>query len=193
MVLLCGSHHTEAGKGLLSVDTIKKSAASPKCLEQGFSDFSLDVGGEFPTVLIGNSIFKGNPTLIRAFGEQLFAIDYPEEKGSPYRISAVFFDRKERMACRIVHNEWQCFISNWDVKYKGKEFSIWRDSRDIVLKMRSNPPHELIIDRLDMLYKGYRIVVGTDGQTTISYPNGSVWFRLNGAKLFDNNAAIVIE
>jgi len=193
IVLLCGGHHTEAGKGLLSVDTIKKSAASPKCLEKGFSDFSLDVEEKFPAVLFGNSIFKGNPTLIRAFGEKLFAVDKPEEPRGPCRINAVFFDRNGKMACRILSNEWQGFVSNWDIKSTGKELTIWRDRRDIVLKMRSNPPHELVIDRLDMIFRGYKIVVDTEGITTIYYPNGSVWYRLNGAKLFDNNAAIVIE
>ena len=191
--LLCGSCHTKATNDLLSDATIKKATQSPKCLEQGFSCFKLDVGERFPVVLLGNSNFIGNPTIIRAFGKRLFAVDKPEEPGGPCIISAMFYDREGITTCRIVHNEWQGLSSNWDVECIRNKFTVRRANREIALRMQSNPPHELVVDRLDMFYKGFRIVVDTDGRTTTYLPDGRMWFQLNGARFIGNDAVIVIE
>lgn len=192
ITLLCGDCHIRADKKLLSDITIRKAAKKPKCLEQGFSHFPLDVGERFPVVLLGNSTLTGNPTIIRAFGKRLFAIDKPEEPGGPFRISAMFYDREGNEACRIVRNEWQGLASNWDITCIGTEFTVRRAYREIALRMRSSPPDELVIDRLDMFYKGFRIVVEADGRTTTYLPDGRMWFQLNGAVLTGNNAVIVI-
>jgi hypothetical protein len=192
IILLCGKCHAEVTKGLLSDATINKAGKSPKCLEQGFAHFALDVGERFPVVLIGNSTFIANPTIIRAFGTRLFAIDKPEIVGGPCRISAIFYDRVGNEACRIVYNEWQGLTSTWDITCIGNEITIWRADREIALKMHSNPPEKLVIDRLEMFYKGFRINVDTEGQTTTYLPDGRIWFRLNGAVFVGNNATIVL-
>jgi hypothetical protein len=193
IVLLCGDCHTRATKGLLSSDTIKKASRNPKCLEQGFSHFPLDVGEQFPVILLGNSTFVGNPTIIRAFGKPLFIVEPPEESGSPFRISAAFYDRLGNEVCRIVQNELQGLTSNWDITNVGRKISVRRAHRQIALQMRSDPPNRLIIENLDMFYKGFRITVEGGGQVTTYLPDGSMWFRLDRPIFVSNDAVIVIE
>lgn len=193
IVLLCGGCHTRATKGLLSSDTIKKASRYPKCLEQGFSHVSLDVGEQFPVILLGNSSFVGNPTIIRAFGEPLFIVEPPEEPGTPFRISAAFYDRLGKEVCRIVQNEWQGLTSNWDITNVGREIAVRGAHGQIALQMRLDPPNRLIIENLDMCYKGFRITVEGGGQVTTYLPDGSMWFRLDRAIAVSNDAVIVIE
>jgi len=193
IVLLCGDCHARATKKVLSNDTIRKAANNPKCLEKGFSHFQLDVGVQFPTILLGNSTFVGNPTIIRAFGKSLFMIEPPEQNGGPFRISAVFYNREGKKTCRIIQNEWQGFASNWDITSIGNEITVRQDHGDIVFRMYSDPPTRLIVDRLDMFYRGYKVVVKEDGQTSMYLPDGSMWFRLNGASFIGNEAVIVID
>ncbi len=193
IVLLCGSCHTRATKGLLSSDSIKRAAENPECLKQGFSHIPLDIGDHFPVVLIGNSTFVGNPTIIRAFRKPLFTVGPPEEPRGPFRISATFYDRLGKEACRIAKNEWQGLISNWDITSTGREITIRRAHRQIALKMRLDPPNQLIIKNLDMSYKGFRIAIEDNGQVATYLPNGTEWFRLNGATFIGNDAVIVIE
>jgi hypothetical protein len=193
IALLCGGCHTKVTRGVLSNDTVAKAARKPKCLEQGFSHFPLDVGEQFPLVLLGNSTFIGNPTIIRAFGNRLFAIDKPEEIGSPFRISAVFYDRNGIEACRLIENEWKGLASNWDITSKGNAITVHRAHGEIAHKMRTNPPDKLVIERLDLFYKGFRIVVKTNGQTTTYLPDGRMWFQLDGATFIGNDAVIVID
>ncbi len=193
ITLLCTRCHDNATKKLLSNDTIKKAVIAPKCLEHGFSHFPLEVGKHFPVILLGNSTFVGNPTIIRAFGTRLFGVDKPERPSGPYRISARFYDREGHEACRIVENEWQGLASSWDITSVGNEFTIRRAHGEIALQMHPNPPDALVIDRLNMIYRSFRIVVEADGRTTTFLPDGRMWFQLNGAVLTGNDAVIVIE
>jgi len=193
ITLLCGSCHTKATKNLLSNDTIKTATQNPKCMEEGLSHFKLDVGDLFPTVFLGNSTFIGNPTIIRAYGKQLFMIEPPEQTGSPFRISASFYNQRGKETCRIIQNEWQGLASNWDITCTGNQITIRHAPREIVFRMQSYPPNKLVVDRLNMFYKGYRIIIEDDGQTSIYLPDGLLWFRFNGASLIGNNAVIVID
>ena len=193
ITLLCGDCHTRATKGLLSDNSIRRAAGTPKCLECGFSHFPLDVGERFPVVHFGNSILVGNPTIIRAFGERLFGIDRPEKGGAPFRINAMFYDQEGHEACRIVENEWQGLTSNWDTTCIGNEVVVRRAHGEIALRIHPNPPNELVVDRLDMFYRGFRVVIEAGGRTITYLPDGRMWFEWNGATLAGNNAVIVIE
>ncbi|MCL5279675.1 MAG: HNH endonuclease [Planctomycetes bacterium] len=193
ITLLCAECHSNATKGLLSDDTIRKKTKAPRCLEQGSSHFKLDIGGQFPIVHFGNSLLVGNPTIIRAFGKPLFAVDRPEKSGAPFRISALFYDREGRETCRIVENEWHGFIANWDIECTGNQFEVHRAHGEIAFRMRHVPPNELAVDRLDMFYRGFRVIIQPDGRTTTYLPDGQMWFQWDGASLIGNNAVIVIE
>jgi hypothetical protein len=59
--------------------------------------------------------------------------------------------------------------------------------------MNINPPNELVIDRLNMFYKGYRFVVDENQKTSAYFPNGEMWFTLGNPIFEGNNAVIVIE
>ena len=193
IVLLCGGCHEKATKKLLSNETIIKAAQNPKCFEKGFSHFMLDVGERFPTVLLGNSSFIGNPTIITAFGKPLFIIEPPEQVGRPFRISAIFFNKKGKKTCEIIKNEWIGFASNWDITTIGNEITIRQDRKEIVFRMHSFPPNKFVVDRLHMFYKGFKIIIKENGQTFTYLPDGTLWFCLNGASLIGNSAVINIE
>lgn len=193
IVLLCGTCHIKAEKGLLSDATIKAKSMSPKCLEQGFATFSLDVGEKFPVVILGKTIFIGNPTIIRAFGRRLLFIEQPEEDGGPCRISATFYDKDGKKACSIERNEWQGFTSNWDIRNKLKEFTVLSGKGEIALRMKHLAnENELVIDRLNMYYKGFRINMNTTGRITTYLPDGRMGFQLTGACFVGNKAVIEI-
>lgn len=194
IALLCPNHHSEAESGLLPNDIIRKKVQEPKSLENGFSCYTLRVGDKFPVIILGNATFIGNPTLIKAFGKPLFSVDKPEKTGAPFRINAIFYDAKGNQACRIMQNELLSLAKNWDITFIHKTITIRRAPQEIILKMRINPPNELVIDRLNMFYKGFRIVVDESRKTTTFLPDGRIWFTLEDKPIFeDNNAVIVIE
>ncbi len=193
IALLCGGCHERASKGLLSDSRIKKAVDKPKCLEQGFSHFPLDVGENFPVIRLGSSVFVGNPTIISVSGKRLLAVDRPEEIGGPFRISAEFYDQHGNQTCRLVENEWQGFSSNWDITSKGKTITVHSDNGEIALGLRIIPPNEINIDRLNMVYKGYRICVEKNGQTTIYLPNGCMHAKLDRVTYINNTAAIFLD
>jgi hypothetical protein len=194
IILLCSNCHARVTKGLLSNGTVAKAANNPKCLEQGFSHFPLDIGDHFPLIHLGTTTFIGNPTVIKAFGNRLLAIDEPEEIGGPFRISAEFYNRKGHETCRLVENEWQGFSSNWDITGVGEVITVLSASGDIALRLRTiSSNNEFLIEKLNMFYRGFRIILNNKGLTTTYLPDGRMWFQLGGATFVGNEAAIVLE
>lgn len=96
-------------------------------------------------------------SLIQINGESLFSILNPECDDGPFRINAFIADRNGEEILRIVDNEWTTPISNWDVEVVGPTITIRKDLGDIVLIIRTEAPHTLIVERLEMVHRGIHI------------------------------------
>lgn len=194
ITLLCGNHHELQRRGLLSTKTIEECNRNPKCLEEGFSYGPFDITGKSPTVILGNMTFIDTPCILEAFGTPLLMVESPEEPRTPFRLSAIFHDESGNEIFRIVHNEWQGPASNWDIECKGPRIIIRQAPRRIALMIRTEPPDRLIIGRLNLFYKGLRIIGGEGKRTKAFLPDGRKWFEAKGHVSFISNAhGIVIE
>jgi len=142
---------------MLSKETIKLKANNPKCLEQGFSFGPFDLGLTSPEIIFGTLKGKNIGTLIRVYGDEILSIAPPEQEGAPFLINAFLCDREGNVIFAIKNNEWVTPTSNWDVEVVGPRITIRKKLGDILLCLRSEPPHRLIIERLDMFHKGVQI------------------------------------
>lgn len=166
MTLLCGTCHDYVTRGLWSKETIQTAMGNPKCLEEGFSFGPFDIGrNSSPVVVLGTITWVDTPIIIQAPAVTLLRIDPPEDTNAPFRLSGVFYDGEGHEIFRIVENEWQSPTDNWDVEIEGQRITIRRALGEIILKIRAEPPDKLVVERLDMFYKEFRIV-GQEGQTT---------------------------
>jgi len=173
ITLLCGGCHDHVGRGLLSFGTISAHNRNPKCLQRGFSHDVFDVGNQHPIVILGYSTWVNTRVILEAFGLPLLEIESPETTGTPFRLSGVFYDQAGKQIFRIVRNEWQGPITNWDIETEGRRVTIRRAPRQIALQIRSDPPSSLTIERLDMLYKGARIIGEEGKRITVIASDGS--------------------
>lgn len=187
ITLLCGTCHDLEKRGRLSIDTIRKHNKNPKCLQKGFSYEMFDIGEQYPVITLGYSTWIRTHTILEVFGTPLLKVEPPEVIGTPFRLSGAFYNELGEEIFRIVQNEWQGPISNWDIETKGQRIIIRRAPRQIALQIRVDPPNNLAIEKLDMFFKGARIV-GEEGKhiTAIS-PDGSLIsgtclpeFKMNG-------------
>ena len=172
MALLCGTCHDNVTKEIWSKEKIKRALASPKCLEKGFSFGAFDIGYEHPQIVLGSTTIIDTYNLIEVFGESLLKIEPPEEIGSPFRISASFYDQFGNKIFRIVQNEWQSYANNWDVEITGARITIRHAPKQIIFVLRVEPPNRLIFEKLNMFYRGGRISATEGGELTISSPDG---------------------
>jgi hypothetical protein len=187
IALLCGSCHDRATRGILSKETIKLQAKNPKCLEQGFSFGPFDLGQTPPEIIFGTLKAKNIGTLIKIYGDEILSIVPPEQEGSPFLINAFLNDRNGNLIFGIKNNEWITPADNWDVEVIGQRITIRMKLGDILLCLRSDPPHRLIIERLEMLHKGVKICCEENQTIEVTTPSGqhfkSSQMEIEGARI----------
>ncbi len=158
IVLLCGGCHDRVTRGLLSKESVKRMSLNPKCNEQGFSFGPFEIGTTPPEVIIGNFKCKNVATLISIDGDAVLSVKPPTEPGHPFLINAFLCDKDGREILRIVDNEWRTPSSNWDTKINGSRLTIRGALREVLLVLKSEPPHRLIFETVNMKHKGIEIV-----------------------------------
>lgn len=157
ILLLCSEHHSLKTRGLLSKETILAAAQNPRAKQHGFSFGPFDIGAAPPTIRLGTLTVRNVQTLIEILGEPIFSIRPPNESGLPFLINACLRDRDGEIILHIVDNEWRTPCENWDVEIEGPRITIRKKLGDILLQLRSEPPHQLVIERLDMIHRGNRV------------------------------------
>jgi len=75
---------------------------------------------------------------------------------------------------RIIENEWQGLVGNWDIEIIGPVVTIRRDQRKIALKLRIDPPDKFYIEKINMLYRGVSIQGNNIDGFNIQRPNGQI-------------------
>ena len=155
MTLLCMQCNQKRARGTLSVDTVARANASPRCKQQGYASESFDFGPDPIKVILGGINFTGCETLIRVAGADLLAIRPPLESGSPFRMSGTFSNEKGEITLRIDDNVFSVHEENWDVEVSGTKITFRRALGDVALRIRLMPPSAIAIERMDMKMGGY--------------------------------------
>ena len=132
-------------------------------MQQGFSREFFDYGAEHPDVLIGSAYFYRPDCVLRVFGQDLLVLRGSEAPGAPYRISGSFFHANGRLMFEVEENCWKGVTGNWDIEMSGPRITIRRGPGDIALVLRTEPRKSLVIERLDMYFKGVRVFADERG------------------------------
>ena len=163
MTLLCPTCHSKVTKGILSKETILKFKKEPKSLKVGYSkdwlDFHCNVN---PHVKLGGSVLYDCTTILQIYGNSLFTIKPPEQKNTPFLLTASFFDTEGNTTLEIIDNEWRAFTDNWDVNVVGKRITIKNIAGDVVLCLKADPPGGIVIEYLSMLFMKRSIKITPD-------------------------------
>jgi hypothetical protein len=180
IVLLCPSCHAKKTRGYLAANSIKQAALKPRCRQIGFSFSEFDFGTAHPEVVFGTLRAVNVETLIEIDGEPIISVKPPVETGSPFLLNASLKDADGGSILDIIDNEWQAPSTNWDVETKGGKIVVRRALGEILLLLRVEPPHKMIIERLDMRHRGTSIVCREGQELIFIGSNGSV-LRTGGA------------
>ena len=161
IALLCGTCHSRRSKGVLSEESLAKRYEHPKCLEDGFAHGALDIGSDNFAFVIGTLKVNGVSKILRFHGESILAIKPPEQEGAPFRVDARLFDKNGRQILWINDNisdsGWFVSPESWDVKVEGQRVTIRQAKGEINLTLRTEPPKQIVIERLLMFHRGAKI------------------------------------
>lgn len=150
IALLCPQCHAKVTTKQWSKARVLLAMKSPKCLQIGYTREFWDFCEGFPELHFGGMILKNCPVPIQVQGYPVFSIRRPEIEGEPFLISGTFTDSMGKVSLEVKDNEWIARSDHWDVQVVGPRISI-REARGIVkLVLRVDPPHALIVEKLDM-------------------------------------------
>lgn len=152
IVLLCGGCHDKKTRGFLSTETIIRKIGAPACLSAGFSWGTFDLGSSAPEIVFGTLTAKNVKSLISIDGVSIFSVAPPSVRGGPFNINATFRNPKDNENLRIVNNEFQVLGGNWDAEVSGARITLRSGHGIFSLVLRIDPPHRLVVERLDMKY-----------------------------------------
>ena len=184
ITLLCKGCHGKVTNKMWSKDKVKRFNKNPKCLQKGFSSEVFDIDNDGLEVILGSSSWINTKTILEISGKALLAIESPEFEESPFRISAYFYDRAGNEIFRIIQNEWQSLVSNWDIEVKGSRIKIRNAPRDIILVIRAEPPRRLVVERLNMFYENTQIIGREGKEIKVITPGG---ITINGEQVVGIN------
>jgi len=158
---LCPSCHGLVTRGQSSKDAVKE--AYQKIQDQGIADATpptgpLDFHDGTAELLIGNLLYSpAVRTVLRYHGRDLIRVD-PGAIGEPGRISAVFTDLQGQVTLQLVENEWVGSLEHWDVEVIGPRITVRRKKGEIALQLCLRPPGRIVIERLDMRFRGCHVL-----------------------------------
>ncbi len=162
MTLLCPTCHAKKTRGMMSIQTIHSAMNDPKTKQNGYSSDIFDFHDKHPFIEFGGVRLENCPVPIQVNGAPLFQIDSPEEPGTPFRLSAEFYDSFGQKSLFILKNEWRAFNTNWDVEVKGPTITIREKAGKLNLTLTAVPPEGIIIERLQMNYQEWKFLGGKD-------------------------------
>lgn len=146
-------------------------------MQQGFSREWLDFGSHPVKITLGGCTFSWGAVLTVA-GDPILAANKPALPGQPWLLSVKLADSHGRIAIEIQDNNLIAHSSNWDVKIKGSRIIVREFMRRRCLVLKMIPPKEIIVESLDMAWKG-RLIKADSRSLKIKHPSSVGWCKFS--------------
>ena len=181
---LCGSCHDSVTRGQLSKAMVQSAyqkirTNSPDSV--GPPVGPLDFHDGTAELLVGGLLYApAVRTVLRYHGWDLIRVT-PGQDGDVGRISAVFTDDQGQPVLQLVENEWVGELANWDIEIVGKRITVRRRQGEIALQLRLDPPGRIVVERLDMRFRGCHVLATEKTYAVGRYitPTFLRWVRVN--------------
>jgi hypothetical protein len=153
ITLLCAQHNQEKQRGFLSNQKVIECNQNPKCKQNGFVNYILDVDKEIPDVFLGKAQFINTSCILKIMDEKIFYFSKNEE--NIFQINFSFFDSSGNEICKIKNNELIHNIGNFDIQVSGGNFAFKDSDNQQALDFKYEPRKSISINFLKMKYKNF--------------------------------------
>jgi hypothetical protein len=171
IALLCPQCHSKVTRKFMNKSTVTEARKAPICLRRGFSSEAFDLGLQHPEIVIGGSVLRNVRTPLEIHQMPVLRVDAGEAPGAPFRLSGTFFNSRGELSLQIVENEWRPSADNWDFEASGGRITIRDEAKQISLRILLELPHRIVVEQLDVLLGGYR-VIGSPQVLQVFAPGG---------------------
>ena len=149
MVLLCGGCHADADRGWLSTETVQQLRLKPAPKVNGWAETALDLLTSKPVIRFGIGFDTSFGDLLVIGDTPVLRLERPEAEGGPCRLSVVFGD-PANPTFLIDRNHLMVRADHWDVTTIGRVLEIRSGKGEVVLRMESSPPNEILFSRISI-------------------------------------------
>lgn len=173
ITLLCPSCHAKITRKYWSKEVVKNAMLSPKCKEKGFTSDLFNFGLNAPNIILGGLKIPNCERPLKIFNNDIIVLKPPAILGEPFLLSAWFYDKAGNNLFNIIDNEWKAFINHWDIRVNGGSIIIESKQSEVVFNLQIISPDTIKIVKIDMFYRGFKIVGNAD-LLEIIHPNGAI-------------------
>lgn len=163
MALLCPGCHDQVTRGYKSKARVLEAMADPFCKRKGFSSEVFELGKVVPTIVFAGVQLRECSTPLRIHGIRPFTFSKGSEAGEPVLFSGAFFNSDGQLSLEVEENEWRPQTTNWDVDCSGGALVIRDSAGHVSLRASFKEPGAVVIEQLDMLVPGARLLGSRDG------------------------------
>ena len=194
IALLCGGCHDKVTRPLWSKDKVLKARLNPKCKEEGFSSFSLDIDDESDFIVtLGRITFINTDSILKIDDKDILKISKPEAGSSPPLISAEFYDREGKFVAEIQDNEWRGSSSTFDIETVGPTIKIRSKERHIDLEIKLRPPNAIDIQKINLSYNGKQIYGDLNKGFVFKTPSAEMTLTNNDFEAKNSEFGIILR
>lgn len=164
LVLLCPTHHSEKTRGLLSPDEVRAAREAPANLTAGESaPYLLRYSGQQCRAVIGSNVHVWPVLVPGMFTVPLLIDDTPiilfRAEDDQLLLTVQLINAANELLVQIIDNELVYSISPWDIEFQGRTLVVRTGPGDLFVRIRFEPPDEVIIDRAHLFRNGIEIDV----------------------------------
>ncbi len=169
ITLLCGRHHDEATRGLLSPESVRRHNSGPFALRQA-PHHLLDLSP--PIRLILGSIIIDNPSgpFIVIDNEELFSLTL---NNAEILLSARFFDDSGKMVVDVRDSELRFRADSWDATVVGSQVKVWSSKGEVAFEATLHPPRTIYVRRINVSLNNKWICSDESGNVRIGWDAGN--------------------
>ena len=175
ITLLCGRCHDKVTRGLIGANSVRQADAAPFCRQAGVTRDMLFLGARATTVRLGCALFSAE-AIIQVDDTILFGFSKPQVD-SPLLLNANLPRENGGTLLRIVNNEWQVGVDNFDVYTKGPRLVVQEKEGELALELRYPGDGLLELSRLTMRIRGARVECRPDAFEVTNRNGGRVCLR----------------
>ncbi len=173
ITLLCPSCHTKITTKFWPKDVVKNAMHSPECKKLGFTRDSFNFGLSTPTIILGGLTIPNCERPLKILNNDIIVLKSPTISGEPFLLSAWFYNKIGNELFNIIDNEWIAFANNWDIIHSGGSIIIESRPNEVALKLRVILPNTIYFEKIEMFFKGFRILGDADNLEVI-HPIGAI-------------------
>lgn len=170
ITLLCGSCHSKVTRKIISKETVKKHMKLPYNIKNncvnGYEIEVIPELGDFK-IKLGNITGINVKNFLCVDGEPLLSLSKSE--GNEYCIlNADFKDKNGKSILKIVDNEWNSNLDNWDIECIGPKITIRDKNGTLDLVLNKKETNFIEIERINMKHRDIHIYYdGKNGEEII--------------------------